>query len=123
MSDTSKKILTLFQIQVLEHLARISLFQDFYLTGGMALSALYERSEPKDFTDLYFIHKNLFPFETLWEKAKQKYSSLDTYGLAIALTRIRDIQKLPRMIEPLTIDELREFFLKKSREIASAFEQ
>jgi hypothetical protein len=79
------------------------------------LSALFDRSEPKDFVDIYFIDKEIIQFDRLVEKAKKKHIGLDNYWLAISLAKIDSFSVLPRMLKPLTIDELRCFFKEKSQ--------
>jgi predicted nucleotidyltransferase component of viral defense system len=79
------------------------------------LSALFDRSEPKDFVDIYFIDKEIIRFDRLVEKAKKKHIGLDNYWLAISLAKIDSFSILPRMLKPLTIDELRYFFKEKSQ--------
>ncbi len=79
------------------------------------LSALFDRAEPKDFVDVYFLCQELFSFEQLLTLAKQKHIGLDDYWLAIALRRVEGIELLPRMIKPVSIDQLKEFFLNKAK--------
>jgi predicted nucleotidyltransferase component of viral defense system len=77
------------------------------------LSALYDRSELKDFVDIYFIDKEIIPFEELVEKAKEKHIGLDDYWLAVSLSKIESLNILPRMIKSANINEIRDFFEKK----------
>ena len=86
------------------------------------ISALYERSESKDFVDAYFLFHNLFPFEELWVKTQKKYTGLDLYGLALAFFRVKEIEKLPHMIKPLELGQLKQFFLEKAMELSKGFE-
>lgn len=87
------------------------------------LSALYERSESKDFVDIYFLTRKLFPLEELLKKARQKYRHLDDYGLAMAFFKMRGVEKLPRMIKTLEIEELKRYFLDKASQLTDLFEQ
>ncbi len=86
------------------------------------LSALYDRSEPKDFVDLFFITKKLFTFEELLKKAHQKYPHLDDYGLAMAFFKVRSVEKLPRMLQPLGLEELKQLFLSKASQLTDLFD-
>lgn len=79
------------------------------------LSALFDRAEVKDFVDIFFIDKELFPFSELLAKAKRKHVGLDDYWLAIAMTKVEDLGPLPRMVKPLVVDELIEFFLSAAK--------
>lgn len=81
------------------------------------LSALFDRAEPKDFVDIYFICQEKMSFGELVEKAKKKHLGLDDYWLAIALQRAEKIEFLPRMIKPLSLDDLKTFFLAQSQKI------
>jgi len=78
------------------------------------LSALYDRGDPKDFVDIYFIDREVIPFERLVEEAKKKHIGLDNYWLAISLAKVEDLSILPRMLKPITFDELKNFFREKA---------
>jgi predicted nucleotidyltransferase component of viral defense system len=75
------------------------------------LSALFDRAEPKDFVDVYFLCQEKFSFEHLTGLARQKHMGIDDYWLAVALRRVELVEFLPRMIKPLSLDELKAFFL------------
>lgn len=75
------------------------------------LSALFGRAEPKDFVDVYFLCQELFTFDQLLELTRQKHLGIDDYWLAVALRRIERVEILPRMIKPVTLEELKTFFL------------
>lgn len=79
------------------------------------LSALYDRGEPKDFVDVYFIDKEVMPFEMLVREVKKKHIGLDNYWLAVSLARVEDLSILPRMLKPVTLDELKHFFREKAK--------
>lgn len=74
------------------------------------LSALLDRSETKDFVDIYWINKTLFSFDEIYENARKKHVGLDDYWLAVSLQKVNLVEELPRMILPLTIEELKRFF-------------
>ncbi len=77
------------------------------------LSALYDRADPKDFVDVYFIHQELFPLAELLPQAKQKHVGLDNYWLAQAFSRVTEVRILPRLIKPVTCGQLVEFFTRQ----------
>ncbi|MBI1880879.1 MAG: nucleotidyl transferase AbiEii/AbiGii toxin family protein [Chloroflexi bacterium] len=79
------------------------------------LSALFDRAEPKDFVDVYFLCQEEFSFEQLTKLAKQKHVGLDDYWLAVALRRVENVEFLPRMIKPLSLEELKAFFLGRAK--------
>jgi Nucleotidyl transferase AbiEii toxin, Type IV TA system len=84
------------------------------------LSALYDRSEPKDFVDVYTIHREVLPFPELVDKARQKHVGLDAYWLAQACARVGDVRLLPRLIKPVTLEELRRFFEDQAHRLMTA---
>ncbi len=85
------------------------------------LSALYERAEPKDFVDVYLIVQEIFSFPDLWEKSRLKYPSLDPYGLAVACSKVKSLDILPRMVRPLSLKTLKTFFLVLATDLSKAF--
>ncbi|MFZ0546004.1 MAG: nucleotidyl transferase AbiEii/AbiGii toxin family protein [Candidatus Promineifilaceae bacterium] len=86
------------------------------------LSALFDRAEPKDFVDVYFICHEYLPFDELKQLAQQKHVGMDEYWLAVAFQRVQQIAFLPRMIKPVTIHELQTFFLNIAKELMSGIE-
>lgn len=81
------------------------------------LSALFDRAEPKDFVDVYFIVREFLPFEQLVTLARQKHVGMDDYWLAMALAQVEKVSLLPRMVKPLSLDELKAFFLGRAKEL------
>ena len=81
------------------------------------LSALYDRAEPKDFVDLYFLDKEFLPFDQILTKAKKKYIGFDNYWLAQSLQRSQEIEKLPRMLKEFSLQALKEFFTQFSKKL------
>ena len=73
-------------------------------------SALFDRHDMKDFVDIFFIDKEIMKFEEVFSFAKKKHIGMDEYWLAQALRCINDLTVLPRMIKPVSLDELRDFF-------------
>jgi predicted nucleotidyltransferase component of viral defense system len=81
------------------------------------LSALFDRTEPKDFVDVYFVVQELLPFDRLVSLARQKHVGIDDYWLAMALAQVERVRILPRMVKPLSLDELVAFFLARAKEL------
>lgn len=79
------------------------------------ISALYDRGEPKDFVDVYFIDKEIMPFERVLKEAKKKHIGIDNYWLAVSMAKIKDVNILPKMIKTVKIEELKIFFEKKAK--------
>jgi predicted nucleotidyltransferase component of viral defense system len=81
------------------------------------LSALFDRAEPKDFVDVYFVVRETMPFDQLLSLARLKHVGIDDYWLAVALARVDTVAVLPRMVKTVTLAELRAFFLARAREL------
>jgi predicted nucleotidyltransferase component of viral defense system len=81
------------------------------------LSALFDRAEPKDFVDVYFIAQELMPFDRLVALTRQKHLGIDDYWLAVALAQVERVELLPRMVKPLSLSELKAFFLARAKEL------
>lgn len=77
-----------------------------------------QRTSVKDFVDLYFLLKKGF---TIWDliygkEAKFKMET-ETLLLAEDFLKVDEFETLPRMIKPLTLQELKAFFRKKAIEV------
>lgn len=79
------------------------------------LSALFDRTDPKDFVDIFFLHHEKIPLETFIGEAKKKHVGMDDYWLAVSFSKAEDIVVLPRMLKTLSLAELKNFFKEKAR--------
>lgn len=82
------------------------------------LSTVNQRSSAKDFVDLYYLLQKF----TLWdliEGVKIKFRmELDPWLLVSDLEYVAwGLETLPKMIKPLTLDELKTFFREKAKEL------
>ena len=77
------------------------------------LSALYDRVDAKDFVDVYFIHNEMMQLRELIPQSQKKHVGIEPYWLASAFAQIEKVEKLPRMIKPVTVEELRTFFIEQ----------
>lgn len=84
------------------------------------LSALFDRSDAKDFVDIYFLQKEFMPFEKIVDLASKKHIGIDSYWLAQALYRVERIEKLPRMLKDISLPVLKEFFIQKAKNLLLA---
>ncbi|MBI2611498.1 nucleotidyl transferase AbiEii/AbiGii toxin family protein [Candidatus Gottesmanbacteria bacterium] len=80
-------------------------------------SALFDRHDAKDFVDIYFIDKEIMPFEKVYENAKKKHIGLDDYWLAVSLHFVEKIQLLPKMIKKLNLQDLKLFYRSKIKNL------
>lgn len=81
------------------------------------LSALFDRAEPKDFVDVYFIAQELVPFDRLVALTRQKHLGIDDYWLAVALAQVEQVELLPHMVKPVSLSGLKAFFLAQAKEL------
>jgi len=84
------------------------------------LTALYGRFEIRDYVDIYFLIKEgHYSLENLIEKTKEKDPGLDTYYLAIAFEKIKEIpdelSNLPLiMFKEFDVKEMKNFFIQEA---------
>lgn len=81
------------------------------------LLTVTQRNTIKDFVDLYFLLQTF----TLWdliEGVRIKFKMrLEPFIIASDLLKIEDFDILPKMVNPLTLKELKSFFRQKAQEI------
>ncbi len=82
-------------------------------------SALFDRHDMKDFVDIYFIDKEIMRFEEVYQHARKKHVGMEDYWLSQALRYVNDLSILPRMIKPVDLEEMRDFFNKKISSLMS----
>lgn len=83
------------------------------------ISALFDRSTERDYVDVYFLHRELVPLERALEVVPRKHVGIEGYWLAQAFQRASTIDLLPRMIKPLSIEELKSFFLGEAKKLTA----
>ncbi len=74
------------------------------------VTAIFGRTAPKDFVDLYFLIKKGYTLDALIPLAKEKDLGFSEFYFAGMLRQSRRLRTLPRMIVPLTLEELRPFY-------------
>lgn len=76
------------------------------------IMALFDRIEAKDFVDIYFIiQKAGISLEKILASVNKKFQfSFEPLTLGSEFAKVRTIKELPRMKEPLSLDELKKFF-------------
>lgn len=87
--------------------------------GINKLQTITSRTQVKDFVDLYFLIKEL-GFWDLYHGVKEKFGmELDLIWLGADFLKIDQFQNLPKMILPLTLEELREFYKNLAKQIVA----
>ncbi len=74
------------------------------------VTAIFGRTAPKDFVDLYFLLQKGYALDELMRLAQEKDLGFTEFYFAGSLNQIRQVHALPRMIKPLTLEELRAFY-------------
>jgi len=88
----------------------------FDLTVNKVLSVT-QRTEVKDYVDLYFLLER-FALSELIDGVKIKFNSeIDPLILASHFMLAEDFKFLPRMIKPLTLPTLHDFFIKQAQKL------
>lgn len=86
--------------------------------GANKLMAALERFDPKDFVDLYYLLKSA-GLETVRKDAETKFGvKIGGIFLGGELAKVRRIEALPKMLKPLTIDELKNFFSQEIKKLS-----
>ncbi len=82
------------------------------------LITITDRFDPKDFADLYFLlHK--YPLDKLKEGVLAKFNTkLDPLTIGSSFAKVRSIEALPKMVKPLTVEELKEFFNFEAKKLS-----
>ena len=83
------------------------------------ITTINQRTEVKDFVDLYFLLKKY----TIWDLlycSEIKFKSLDIDIMLIAqdFLKTEDFKALPRMIKPLTLETVKRFFRVQAKTLA-----
>ena len=79
--------------------------------GSNKITAIFGRTEAKDFIDLYLIlQKKLFTFQKLLKDAKSKDLGLSEFYLAHMLLEVRNIKNFPEMFTSFNKNQMENFF-------------
>ncbi|OGE32508.1 hypothetical protein A3C59_01405 [Candidatus Daviesbacteria bacterium RIFCSPHIGHO2_02_FULL_36_13] len=74
------------------------------------LQTIHQRSQVKDFVDLYFLLKE-FSLWDLMEGARVKFKiEIDLYTIAADCLKVKTFDYLPKMLIPLKLSDLQEFY-------------
>ncbi len=83
------------------------------------LLTIVQRTEIKDFADLFFLLKNFTVWDLLYAVKKKYNIELDIILLGSDFLKIEEFDYLPKMIKPISLEELKSFFKQKAKEIGS----
>lgn len=87
--------------------------------GVNKLFTIYQRSQIKDYIDLYFIcaEKNISVAD-LVKKARIKFDwHIDYMQLGAQFVKIQSLKDLPKMLKKIKINKIEDFFLKEAKKL------
>lgn len=85
--------------------------------GANKITAILERTDSKDFVDLYFILQAGYDFEELFKMAQQKDLGLIEFYFVYALLQVNKLTRLPEMKKPIDLPTLQVFFTTLANEM------
>lgn len=81
------------------------------------LMAILDRFDPKDFVDLFYILKESKLEEISADVEKKFGVKIDDVFMGGEFAKVKRIEALPRMTKKITIQELKDFFAEKAKEL------
>lgn len=104
---------------------------DFTIDGKLKISSkldiavnkslvVGQRTDVKDFVDLYFLLEEYAILDLLHEANRKFHRDYDMMFLASDFTKAKSFKFLPRMIKPLTLDQLQAFYTDWSQKLGIA---
>jgi len=82
------------------------------------LLTVNQRSNVKDFVDLYFLLQKQFTVWDLIDGVRKKFAmKIEPLLLAQDFLKVEDFDYLPKMVKPLNLIDLQEFFREKAKKI------
>lgn len=86
--------------------------------GSNKITAIFNRTEAKDFIDLYFIlQKKLFTFQKLLEDAKKKDLGLSEFYLGHMLLEVKNLKNFPKMLIPFNKKDMEDYFVSLANKL------
>lgn len=85
------------------------------------LITINQRTEVKDFVDLYFLLQERYSIWDLFYSAKMKFKNmdLDLELIAMDMLKVEDFTVLPKMIKPLKLSELKKFLRDLAKQLGA----
>lgn len=85
--------------------------------GANKMTTIVRRQEPKDFVDLYFLLKDFTVWDLMHAMRVKFGFQTDPFVLSQDFMKAENLNFLPKMILPLTLEELKSFYRKKAEEL------
>lgn len=88
--------------------------------GANKIMTVIDRTQIKDYVDLYFLIQKDFTIWDLFYCVEAKYGAkLDPIMMASDFMKVEIFENLPKMIKPLDLNELKAFFKDLAKKVAS----
>lgn len=88
--------------------------------GTNKLQTIHQRTDVKDFVDLYFLLEKFTVWDFL-EGVKVKFRvELDPYTIAADYLKIDAFENLPKMLVPLSLEKLKEFYRIEAKKLGKS---
>lgn len=86
--------------------------------GVNKLFTIFDRNEPKDFIDLFFLLQK-FSLHELTQNMQKKFAfSVSPFTLGTELLKVRHLPAFPKLLNPISEQEIVHFFEKKARTLS-----
>lgn len=86
--------------------------------GSNKITAIFGRTEAKDFIDLYFIlQRKLFSFAKLFQDATKKDLGLTEFYLAHMILQVKNLKNFPKMLVPFNEDKMKNYFVSMANKL------
>lgn len=105
------------------HFGKLRTFDDIIVDsveniGSNKITAIFNRTEAKDFIDLYFIlQKRLFTFKKLFRDAQKKDLGMNEFYLAHMLLEVKNLRNFPKMLIPFNKDKMVKLFVSLANKL------
>lgn len=81
------------------------------------LITIIQRTDVKDFVDFYFLEPKFGVWDLIEGVRIKFHQKLEPYLLASDFLKVEDFEFLPRMVKPLTLEELKSFFRELAKKV------
>ena len=105
------------QLQEVNNFNGVRVDSEYDIAVNKLMTIVY-RFDPKDFVDLFFLLQK-HDLVKLKEGVRLKFGHwLDPLTIGCSFFKARKIEALPKMIKPLTVEELNDFFNNESKKLS-----
>lgn len=87
--------------------------------GANKLTTINQRTDVKDYVDLYFLLQTYSLWDLLYAHEKKFGIKIDLMLLAADMLKVEECEYLPNMIVPITLKQLHAYFKERARELGS----